>query len=279
MTRITQPGIYRMDAETYHADPCPEPSLSASGAKTLLDAAPARYWHERHNPRPSTPAQTVGTAAHLLVLEGKTVDDVCAVIPAGNDARTRKGKEKKAELEATGLPLIKEEDVKTTRDMADALTHHVTARRLLEDGRAELAGFWRDEEHGIWCRMRPDYLPRRLSVVSDYKTCEDASPEALPKTVARYRYDLQAAWYLDGMRALSRAADTFVFIFQEKLAPHLVTCATLDAEALGRGHRTKARARRTFAACRATGAWPGYPDQLHVVGLPTWAIRQEEMYE
>jgi len=276
MAAITTPGLYRMDAAAYHADPCPKPSLSQSGAKTLLDKTPAHYLHERHNPQPPTPAQAMGAAAHMLVLEGKNVEDDYAVIPTGTDGRTKRGKEVRAELEATGLPLIREEEVQATRDMADALTHHATARRLLEDGRAELAGFWRDETHGIWCRMRPDYLPRRLPWISDYKTCEDANPAAISKALARWRYDMQASWYLDGMETLGKPMEKFVFIFQEKAAPHAITVAALDDDAITRGRRAMARARQTFAECRAADAWPGYPDQVHVVGLPAWAYKQED---
>ena len=31
--KITEPGVYTMDAETYHADPCPTPSLSSSDTR------------------------------------------------------------------------------------------------------------------------------------------------------------------------------------------------------------------------------------------------------
>ena len=34
---ITKPGIYEMPEDDYHADPVPDWSLSASGAKLLLD--------------------------------------------------------------------------------------------------------------------------------------------------------------------------------------------------------------------------------------------------
>lgn len=277
--KVASPGVYRMADEVYHADPCVEPSLSSSGAKTLVDACPARFWHEREHPREPSRAQNTGTAAHMLVLEGKSAEDAFAVIPAGTDARRKEGKAKIAELRETGLPLIKEEDVQATRDMADALTRHPTARRLLEDGRAEMSAFWFDDTHEVWCRARPDYLPRRLSVISDYKTTEDANPDTLPRTVARWRYYLSAAWYLDGMRALGRAADRFVFIFQEKTPPYLVTCATLDEDALERGRRAGQRARRMFGECLRAGSWPPYPEQVHVLSLPAWALRQEEMFE
>ena len=38
---IGKAGIYTLSAEAYHADPCPEPSLSASIANVLLQRSPA----------------------------------------------------------------------------------------------------------------------------------------------------------------------------------------------------------------------------------------------
>ena len=41
---INTPGIYEIPATEYHADPCPEPSLSASVARTLIDRSPLHAW-------------------------------------------------------------------------------------------------------------------------------------------------------------------------------------------------------------------------------------------
>ena len=49
-----QPGVYEMDEATYHQDPVPGGSLSASGAKLLLPpSCPALYAWRRDHPKVS----------------------------------------------------------------------------------------------------------------------------------------------------------------------------------------------------------------------------------
>ena len=76
---ITAPGIYEMPADIYHADPCPEPSLSSTGARTLANGTPATYWHERQNPKQKR-VFDIGTAGHLMVLEPHLFDQRVEVI-------------------------------------------------------------------------------------------------------------------------------------------------------------------------------------------------------
>src|ERR1700728_207597 len=74
--RITRPGIYlSLDESEYHADPCPEPSLSSSICKLMLEQTPRHVWgaHPRLNPQfePQTgKAFDKGAAVHSLVLGG-----------------------------------------------------------------------------------------------------------------------------------------------------------------------------------------------------------------
>ena len=71
---ISTPGIYEIPAALYHADPCPEPSLSASVARTLIErsALHAKMQHPRfgREERPVTSGMALGTAAHAVILEG-----------------------------------------------------------------------------------------------------------------------------------------------------------------------------------------------------------------
>ena len=49
---ITEPGVYEMPAEEYHADPVEGGSLSSTGARRLLEMAPARWRYEQAHPSP-----------------------------------------------------------------------------------------------------------------------------------------------------------------------------------------------------------------------------------
>ena len=138
---------------------------------------------------------------------------------------------------------------------------------------------------------RIDWLPQRWQIgrliVTDYKTCASADPDAIAKAVANYGYHQQDAWYCDGVRALGLDDDpAFVFVFQEKTAPYLVTVAQLDDVSRMAGQRRNREAIERFRDCteaEARGctqaqAWPGYTDGIAYISLPPWAARTQGVY-
>lgn len=61
----------------------------------------------------------------------------------------------------------------------------------------ELTLLW--VEGGMLCKARVDALTPHCEI--DYKTCGDARRFAFLRDVRKYRYDIQHAWYLRGLRA------------------------------------------------------------------------------
>src|SRR5690606_32209920 len=137
-----------------------------------------------------------------------------------------------------------------------------------------------DEATGVMCRAMVDHLPHDTSglhILADLKTTTDASPRALSKTVAQYGYHQQAAWYLDGYRAMWEGSDpAMLFVFVEKAAPYLVSVVELDRHALAVGAELNRRALHIYAECRATGVWPGHSPEIELVALPAWATNRLE---
>lgn len=269
--KITEPGVYTMDAETYHADPCPTPSLSSSGARKIVRECPALYWHDRQMPPEPTSAFTIGSAVHEWLLEGETWPRRHVVLAEDHSNRTKVGKGTVASIKAEGKRPISADQWADIQAMKSALDAHPFASAAFRNGRPELSLFWRDERFGIWCRARPDWLPNAGTIVADYKTCNSAHPDDLRKSIADYGYDMQADWYMRGIKALGLMTHpTFVFVFQEKAAPYLVTVVTLEEAALLAGGIKNERAAATFAKCLRTGQWPGYADDVVCLDLPAW---------
>jgi hypothetical protein len=102
----------------------------------------------------------------------------------------------------------------------------------------------------------------------DLKTTTDASPAAFARSVATFRYHVQASHYLSGLHG----AERFVFIAVEKTAPYAVAVYELDAAAMAAGDELRQRDMRMIADCRATGEWPGYSDDCQTLSLPKWAL-------
>lgn len=275
--KITEPGVYTMGAEVYHADPCPTPSLSSSGARKLLKQCPARYWYDRQNPPEPSDAFVLGSAAHEWLLEGETWPMRHVVLPEDHDNRTKDGRARVESIKGAGKRPVTADQWAAIREMKATLDAHPFAGAAFRNGRPELSLFWRDERFGIWCRARPDWLPNAGTIVADYKTCESAAPDAIQKSIAAYAYHCQAAWYCDGIRQLGLIANpSFLFVFQEKTPPYLVTCTELDSAALEWGRRINAKAKARFSECIATNRWPGYAEDILTTSLPAWMEKDLE---
>ncbi|GLY21665.1 PD-(D/E)XK nuclease-like domain-containing protein [Micromonospora sp. NBRC 101691] len=279
---IIEPGVYAGITDTaYHRDPVPGGSLSSSGARRLLPpSCPALFRHWQDNPQPPKREFDLGHAAHTLVLGAGP-----QIVEIEHDSwRTSAAKDAAAEARDAGKVPLLTKDYEVVQAMAAALRAHPTAAALLrpEGGRPELSAFWIDPETRIWCRLRTDWLdvsrPGRL-IVPDYKTCASAAPDDLQRAIWDHGYHQQADWYLGGLRALGLAAEDsqFVFIFQEKRAPYLVTVAQPDPFAMRIGAHLNREARHLYLECMTSGRWPGYTDDVALISLPGWVERQYEM--
>lgn len=270
---VTEPGVYSIPEDVYHADCVPGGSLSSSGAKLLLPpSCPALFRWEQDHPRPATKDLDLGSAAHKLVLgSGPEI-----VVVEANDWRTKAAQEARDEAHATGaIPLLPAQHAQVS-EMAAALREHPLASALFdpERGKPEQSLFWRDSATGVMRRGRLDWMPEervgRPTIFVDFKSSRSAAPSSLGRHVADYGYHTQAAWYLDGIIALGLAArPVFWFVWQEKKAPYLVSVSELDAKALQIGREKNRQAIEIYARCMKTGEWPGYESPV-VTSLPPW---------
>lgn len=274
MTIPAEDGIYsRISDVEYHAD---RDSLSSSGARTLLNLTPEEFQARLDEPPNPKPQYDFGHAAHKMVLgEGAQLVRVDA-----RDWRTNVAKEAREKAWAHGrAPLLKAQMDQAQR-MAGKVFAHRIAAKLLEQGSAELSGYWHDAQTGVRLRFRPDWLPEHVGrgrpLVVDYKTAASANPKRFAKSAADYGYHNQAAWYIDGLAATTGLDDAaFLFIVQQKDTPFLVSVVQLDAEAIELGRRQNRAAVDLYAACRDAGEWPGY-DGITTCSLPRWAVKQIE---
>src|SRR3546814_1420499 len=88
---ITEPGAYPdIDIDDYHhnANLLPGPSLSASGAKTIINRSPLHFWAASPlNPNPpereEKPHFAIGKMAHDFLLTPDRIADKYFVLPKG----------------------------------------------------------------------------------------------------------------------------------------------------------------------------------------------------
>ncbi|GGQ83408.1 PD-(D/E)XK nuclease-like domain-containing protein [Streptomyces flaveolus] len=270
-----------LTAEEYHAD---RTSVSSSGLRALLaPGCPAQFKYDRDHPQPPKREFDLGHAAHLLVLgEGPDLDP----LPFDNYT-TKAAREARDEAHSMGAVPLLTHEWEQVQAMADAIRRHPIAGPLFTpgSGRAELSIFWTDPATGVRCRVRPDWLKELpgLALAVDYKTCRDASPDAVSRAIRDHSYHQQDALYTDGIWAALQPEDVrFVFVFQSKRAPYLVTVRELAQQDRDIGRARNERALRIYADCEATGIWPdwtGPVDAIPTISMPSYdTLRQAEEY-
>lgn len=269
-------GLVEMPEAEYHA----HPALSNSGIGHILKS-PAHYMAQRLCPRVPTPAMALGTAAHRAILEPERFYQTYVACPSGIDRRTKAGREAWESLIEShpGKEILSIDDYQRTEAMVMAVHSHPTASKLLTGGRAEQSLFWVDKKTGVHCRSRIDYL-REDGLVVDVKTTRCASAASFVKSVGQFGYHRQGAMYLEGGEAaLKEKQIAFIFIAVESEPPYGIGVFALDEMAIAIGHREFEKGCELFALCKKTDTWPGYPEAVQTISLPTWAIKEFDGFE
>lgn len=277
MGLLAAAGIFGLSADAYHADPCDQPSLSASICRILATSSPAhaKVAHPRLNPdyqRQEEERFDIGTAAHALLLEGEAAIQVIDApdwrTAAAREAREEARRNRKIPLLAHVLGDV-EAMVAATRAQLDLIDADPA---LFTDGKPERTLVW--EEEGVWCRARLDWLRDDLAAVDDFKTTSrSANPEQWSRTVFS-GYDVQAAFYLRGVRAVAGVDAAFRFCVQETFPPYALSVVSLAPDAMALAEAKVERALATWRECVETGVWPAYPTRVCFAELPPWMEAQ-----
>lgn len=285
-----KPGFYcGKPMSWYVSDPCPEPSLSASTIRKLVEESPLKAWkwHARlGGKKHSTKAADIGSAAHSVVLEGQDIVQVVAGVEKADgtkivprDWRTAAAKAERDRIRKAGkIPLLAHE-APAVAGMAKAAGEAIF--EAVGAGRPEVTLIWQ-ENNGVWCRARTDWLPDDLAKgVVDYKTGRKSAspPEWIRKSLYHDGYDISAAWYLRGLKKLGRPAPEYRFLIQEQEDPYDFGWVALEAgcEAVHDVQPWINKAIRSWRHCLDTGVFPGYSKHVHYADPAPWrAIQIEE---
>lgn len=220
-----KPGVYLgLSNEAYHADP----ALGSTGCKRLIPSPLDYWWNSPLNPTPdeelgTTPAKKFGSAYHTYVLEPSLFKyDIVDGKTTTKEGCLTRGEHKKILAMDSRIQKVPEH------------------AQLFKNGFAEVSVFWRDEETGLMCKCRFNYM--RLKWITDLKTCSDSNRRALYYDFPKYGYDISAALYMEGSAQLKRMlkagtahisggeafreflnveGERFVFFFQCKEAPYI----------------------------------------------------------
>lgn len=282
-------GIYRsMPAATYHEiDRCSNSRLNDLNP-------PARLRYKLDNPAaPACPITLrdpleFGGLLHTLVLDRVPWQDRRLPYEKMPPFKTERGgtsfKERDAwmaECGNHGVAPVHADAWDAAAMMAENINRNTKARALIKGAADfEQSVLFDDRWYGEACKMRADIVCPMYRVGVDLKTTEDASRNGFQRSISRYGYHRQAAFYLHGLAIAGISLDYFAFIVVEKSPPYAVAVYQLSHEAIQQGEEELRPLISRYQRCRHEGRWPDYQSDgeqgIETIDLPPWHYSQWE---
>ncbi len=264
-------------SDVYHNEMTWAYSHSDLEAATL---SPSNLIQKRTGPQNETDSLLFGRALHARMEHHNNQGEYLKLVavPPREDRRTVAGKEAYAKFEAESKDklILDTKDWDLLENMLLGVQAHPDANNLLKaKGIAEETFVWRDPDTGVICKCRPDKrlleAPAGLStphMVLDWKTAKSCDKNDLKWSIHEYNYHVQAAFYLDGIRAvLGHEVGPFVNVFMEKGNRFRVVLGVIDDQGIEKGRQIYKEALGRIAECEKLGIWPGFVD----FSLPTFS--------
>lgn len=259
--------------DAYVADPCAEPSLSASIASILVNRSPAHAYaaHPRFNPAPKaewSAAANFGSAVHSLVFGGPKVQRYGYA-----DWRKKEAQEDRKNCLAMGeIPLLME-DYDRARAIATNVAYDLEQIVGEFHGLAmERTVIW--QEGATWCRVRPDAMtPDRRQIVDLKVTGVDIGNGGANRQFFGQGYDMQAAFLERGLDAVDpqgAGKRQIIYLFVEAEPPHAAIPIRVSEATLVVARKKFNAALNLWRECTRTKRWPAYPLEPVSSDMPGW---------
>lgn len=270
-------SVLDIGAAEYHADLTGTvPTLSASNIKTLLYKSPAHAWHDHPKLNPEFKRDhddrfDLGTIVHSLLLE----DDASGIeIVDAPDWRTKIAKEAREWAREYGRIAVLAHQWQDIAKAVDGIKRNLAGLEVTPpvfvDGQPEQSIVW--EENGVRCRALIDWWHTDQATVDDLKTTErSANPDGWTRqTLFGIGADIQAAFYMRGVKAVSGVMPQFRFVVAETQPPYAVAVVALGPDVLELANRKIDYALGVWKTCLQSDVWPSYPTTVCWANLPPW---------
>lgn len=275
--------IENLPAEDYHAD---KTRMSSTAIRNIL-RSPRHFllnWQGLQNDEEEKDHFRIGRAAHLFLLEPQKFKEQYVVEPV-HHGFTKDGKpttspnaESVKEIKAywhrqqkEGALIVSQQELDELVGMIEAVLEHPQAAGLLANGVAESTVRWVDEETGVMCKARPDYISKVDNDIHliDFKTTRDIRAGIFAGDGRKMGYGIQLAFYYDGVvRALGRQPTTITIIAVEKKPPHEAVVYLLNDDWFEYGQKFYKHALKIYKKCRDTGKFPAYQQGSQMLSMP-----------
>ncbi len=229
--------------DVYHHSNCP--GISSTQLKGIIKKSFTHFMEEK---RTETPALHFGSAFHCFTNEPEEFARTYQILYGTKTERLEFGR--------IGL---KADDFETIKVMQKKVFEHPDAGPLIQDAQFELTYFSVDQKTGIIKKCRVDAIKNKI--ISDLKTCADASPETFARDARKYLYRISGAYYLEIVsETLGEPLNQFNLIACEKEAPHEINVFRISEASLKKADQEIRHALDIIQTVHEQGpkAWVGY---------------------
>ena len=250
--------------------------INSSSLHHALRSA-GHYRYAKDHPRAPSEQMVLGQAIHILLLTPHLENERLAVLP--DDAPTRRsnaGKQWHEDFErrTAGKFIMEPARMQLARDIAERVRSHSIAGSLLEDcALREVSLYWTELATGLPCKARLDALSADYRLIVDVKSTSDAREDPFARSAFDYRYDIQAAHYVDAVLSVKSVQPLYCWIVVETDPPHGCAVYSAAPQLMNIGDEDRDSALRVINDCSRTGQWPLYVENVRPLNLPHWAIR------
>ncbi len=227
-------------------------------------------------PEASSPELLLGSAVHCAFLEPAELPKRYSVAPKC-DRRTKDGKSAWTNhmAEANGRDVITAQQMTDMAGMAAGIRANPKAYQAMTvPAVCEEPIFWTDDDTGLPLKCMPDRLIDGDLIVDLKTTSDGVDPETVGKTIARFGYHRQAAFYLDGLKAATGVEGTFLWVFVLSSPPYSSVVVKLGDDDIEQGRHENRATLRELAERKRENNWQeAWFDKIVEVSLPRWAKR------
>jgi len=252
--------------EDYHAAKVIKglPAVSSSFVKAWYKTTP--YHATADLPDKKSTALDIGTAVHSWALEG--------VVPIkGTERRAGKewqaAKDKAAEENTVALNIA---DYEKVEQCVEALYNNPHIKLLLEHKKrvCEASVFVKHEK--LCLKARPDLYIQSQGIIADIKTTQSANPyEFEQRTMDKFGYTIQAAFYVKTLTLAKLPVKRFLFINVEKEPPFATSIVEVGSKLIEYGTTVVDNVLAEIQVAEKTQDYStGWPPVYVANDLPGW---------
>jgi len=222
------PGVYDVPNEEYHA----APGISSSNLRDIYHSIDQYEWYQEH-PKKPTDAMIEGSALHDLALLPDKFDDLWYI--SKYKTKTAEKFKKDVEDHAPKGVLTAHQGHSLTEQYRALKRNPTIVKVFQSDTLLREVSIWgHDPTTNLLIKARPDIIS--MGVMYDLKTTAGSvTPRGFLQSVYKYKYHVQAAWYLWVAAIIGMQIDRFVFICVERHPPYHTALYELNDDLISEG--------------------------------------------